>query len=51
MLWLDERWYDALERHLHGESLTEKMNDILAKDGLFDGEDGRVSFVKELILK
>lgn len=33
------------------ETLVEKMNDILAKDGLFDSEDARVSFVKELILK
>lgn len=29
VLWLDERWYDALERHLGGETLKEKMNDSL----------------------
>ena len=25
VLWLDERWYDALERHIKGETLQEKM--------------------------
>ena len=33
------------------ETLVEKMNDILAKDALFDRDDARVSYVKELILK
>lgn len=31
--------------------LVEKMNAILAKDGLFTKDDPRVSYVKELILK
>jgi len=29
VLWLDERWYDALERHIKGESLQEKLEDYL----------------------
>ena len=32
VLWLDERWYDALERQLRGESLQDKLEDYL--DGL-----------------
>ena len=33
------------------EALVEKMNSILAGDGLFTKDDPRVSYVKELILK
>ncbi len=33
------------------EALVEKMNSILARDGLFTKDDPRVSYVKELILK
>ena len=29
VLWLDERWYDALERQLRGESLQDKLEDYL----------------------
>ena len=29
VLWLDERWYDALERHIKGESLQDKLEDYL----------------------
>lgn len=29
VLWLDERWYDALERHLRGETLRGKLEDYL----------------------
>ena len=29
VLWLDERWYDALERHIKGESLQEKLENYL----------------------
>lgn len=29
VLWLDERWYDALERHIKGESLHDKMENYL----------------------
>jgi len=29
VLWLDERWYDALERHIKGESLQDKMESYL----------------------
>ena len=29
VLWLDERWYDALERHLQGETLQDKLEDYL----------------------
>lgn len=32
-------------------ALIEKMNDFLSKDSLFAGDDVRVSYVKELILK
>ena len=32
VLWLDERWYAALERHLRDESLQDKLEDYL--DGL-----------------
>lgn len=32
-------------------ALIEKMNSILSRDGLFAGDDSRVSYVKELILK
>lgn len=28
-LWLDERWYDALSRHLKGETLEEHLEDVL----------------------
>ena len=28
-LWLDERWYDALERHIRGETLQEKLENYL----------------------
>ena len=27
VLWLDERWYDALERQLRGESLQDKLEE------------------------
>lgn len=33
------------------DALVEKMNSILAGDGLFSGDNLRVSYVKELILK
>lgn len=33
------------------QALVEKMNSILSQDSLFSGDDSRVSFVKELILK
>ena len=29
VLWLDERWYDALERHIKGETLQEKLESYL----------------------
>ena len=29
VLWLDERWYDALERHLKDETLQERMESFL----------------------
>ena len=29
ILWLDERWYDALERQFKGESLKDKLEDYL----------------------
>lgn len=29
VLWLDERWYDALERHIKGETLQEKLEGYL----------------------
>ena len=29
VLWLDERWYDALERHIKGETLREKLDNYL----------------------
>lgn len=29
VLWLDERWYDALERHIKGETLQDKMESYL----------------------
>ena len=29
VLWLDERWYDALERHIKGETLQDKMENYL----------------------
>lgn len=29
VLWLDERWYAALERHLQGETLQDKLEDYL----------------------
>ncbi|MBO6267094.1 MAG: hypothetical protein J6M06_02555 [Synergistaceae bacterium] len=29
VLWLDERWYDALERHIKGESLQDKLENYL----------------------
>ena len=28
-LWIDERWYDALNRHIHGETLQCKLEDYL----------------------
>ena len=28
-LWLDERWYDALERHIKGETLQDKLESYL----------------------
>ena len=28
-LWLDERWYDALERHIKGETLQDKLENYL----------------------
>ena len=31
VLWLDERWYDALEHHLQGETLQDKLEDYLDK--------------------
>jgi len=34
VLWLDERWYDALEKQLHGETLQDKMEELL--DGLIN---------------
>lgn len=33
-LWLDERWYDALGRHLRGESVEDKLDAYL--DALID---------------
>ena len=29
VLWLDERWYNALERHIKGETLQEKLENYL----------------------
>lgn len=29
VLWLDERWYDALERHIRGETLQDKLENYL----------------------
>ena len=29
VLWLDERWYNALERHIKGETLQDKMENYL----------------------
>ena len=29
VLWLDERWYDALERHIKGETIQEKLESYL----------------------
>ena len=29
VLWLDERWYDALQRHLQDETLQDKLEDYL----------------------
>ena len=29
VLWLDERWYDALERHLRGETLRDKLENYV----------------------
>lgn len=29
VLWLDERWYDALERHIKGETLQDKLENYL----------------------
>ena len=29
VLWLDERWYDALERHIKDETLQDKMENYL----------------------
>ena len=34
VLWLDERWYDALEKQLHGETVQDKMEELL--DGLIN---------------
>ena len=34
VLWVDERWYDALEKQLHGETLQDKMEELL--DGLIN---------------
>ena len=34
VLWLDERWYDALERNIHGETVQDKLEEYL--DGLID---------------
>ena len=28
-LWLDERWYDALSKHLKGETLEEHLENVL----------------------
>ncbi|MBE7003899.1 MAG: hypothetical protein E7425_06390 [Ruminococcaceae bacterium] len=29
VLWLDERWYAALERHLKNETLPERLEDYI----------------------
>lgn len=34
VLWVDERWYDALEKQLRGETLQDKMEELL--DGLIN---------------
>lgn len=34
VLWLDERWYAALEKQLHGETVQDKMEEML--DGLIN---------------
>ena len=28
-IWIDERWYDALSRHLKDETLEEHLEDVI----------------------